>query len=149
MSRKLLAIALLCSLSIPQLSIAMCKKKKKKTEIQQAKKGTLEGTWTLTYLEGSKIEELYKNKIPSITFDVKNKRVSGNNGCNSFSGPLVQQGNNLSFSGPLATTRMFCEGVGEQQFMDALSKVTSFSFPDADQIDLIRGDIGVMRLQRK
>jgi heat shock protein HslJ len=145
--KKILILACLCGLLIPGNSNAMCKKKKKnKTEAAQQ---TLEGTWTLTYLEGADMATLYKGKIPSITFDVKNKKVNGNNGCNSFFGPVTLDGSSLAFSGPMGATKMFCPGGGEEQFMEALSKVRSFSFHGPNEIDLIRGDIGVMRLQRK
>ncbi|HTN18480.1 MAG TPA: META domain-containing protein [Chitinophagaceae bacterium] len=146
--KKLLILTCLCGLLLPDTSHAMCKKRKKnKTEARQ--QNTLEGTWTLSYLEGGDMATLYKGKIPSITFDVTNKKVNGNNGCNSFFGPITLDGSSLAFSGPMGSTKMFCPGAGEQQFMEALAKVRSFSFHGPNEIDLIRGDIGVMRLQRK
>lgn len=145
--KKILILTCLCGLLLPGTGHGMCKKRKKnKTE---ANRQTLEGTWTLTYLEGGDMTTLYKGKIPSITFDVVGKKVNGNNGCNSFFGPITLDGSSLAFSGPLGSTEMFCPGAGERQFMEALAKVSSFSFHGPNEIDLIRGDIGVMRLQRK
>lgn len=146
--KKILILTCLCGLLLPADSQAMCKKRKKnKTATSQ--QNTLDGTWTLTYLEGADMATLYKGKIPGITFDVAGKKVNGNNGCNNFFGSITLDGSSLAFSGPMGSTKMFCPGAGEQQFMEALAKVTSFSFHGPNEIDLIRGDIGVMRLQRK
>jgi len=66
-------------------------------------------------------------KIPELTFDTQNMRVSGNGGCNTISGSFKLDKQNLSF-GPMASTRMACPGNDvEPKFLDALSKTAKYS----------------------
>lgn len=89
------------------------------------------GKWALQSLAGqSNLGSLFANKMPALQFDTQSMRVSGNNGCNSLSGPLrIEAGNKISF-GQLAGTKMACPGQGESVFMDALNKVTNFKVDD-------------------
>ncbi len=91
----------------------------------------INGKWALQSLAGqSNLGSLFANKMPALQFDTESMRVSGNNGCNSLSGPLrIEAGNKISF-GQLAGTKMACPGQGESVFMDALNKVTNFKVDD-------------------
>lgn len=111
----------------------------------------LQGRWELNYVSGTSVsvEELYRDRQPFINFDLAEQRVNGNSGCNSFSGPLKTNGNRIDFTGPMMMTKMFCDGGGEQIFMDALHKVTGYSITDGNTLNLISGDIAVMRFIRK
>ncbi len=60
-------------------------------------------------------------------------RVSGETGCNRYMGEVSVDGASLTF-GPLATTRMACEGALQEQeraVLDALAGVTGWAL-DAD-----------------
>jgi heat shock protein HslJ len=109
---------------------------------------TIVGAWKLNYLEGEDIKKLYKNAIPKISFDAKKILISGNNSCNSFSGPIKIEGNKIVFTKAFMQTLRVCEGDGEQKFLEALTKVQTFSFSEADKLDLIAGDRGIMQFTR-
>lgn len=75
-------------------------------------------------------------------------QVSGNSGCNQYSGSYTQEGNNLSVS-TLASTRMMCvepEGVmdQEQQFQTALQQSAVFSLENNTLT--IRDENGAMQV---
>jgi len=111
----------------------------------------LSGTWVLTYIQGTdkEFDQLYKGKKPSVNFDITEQKISGNTSCNSFSGSFKASGkNSLDLKGPMMMTKMFCEGGGEEAFMAALRKVTSYA-GDGTTLDLIAGDIGILQFRRK
>ncbi|MEO7975916.1 META domain-containing protein [Flavobacterium sp.] len=113
----------------------------------------LEGTWELNYISGPRItfEGLYPNKKPTIVFDLKENRVSGNSSCNSYTGKLSVKGNKIDFTQPMVMTKMMCEnGNGEQTYMNTLQKITSYSITDDGKtLNLISGDIVTMRFAKK
>ncbi|QSW87520.1 MULTISPECIES: META domain-containing protein [Flavobacterium] len=107
-------------------------------------------TWELEYISGPRIafEGLYPNKKPQITFDEKQKNVFGNNGCNGYSAPYTLNGNSLTFGEPGPTTMMFCEGGGEQQFLQQMKKITSYSVDNDGKLILNEGDVAMMRFKK-
>jgi heat shock protein HslJ len=113
----------------------------------------LEGTWELNYITGPRItfDGLYPNKKPTITFNVKENLVSGNNSCNSFTGKLKVTGNKIDFTQPMAVTRMMCiDAQGEPVFMSTLQKITSYDVTDDGKtLNFISGDIAMMRFTKK
>jgi heat shock protein HslJ len=113
----------------------------------------LEGNWELNYISGPRIafDGLYPTKKPTINFNIKEHLVSGNNSCNSYTGKLNVTENKIDFTQPMAATKMMClDGQGEQVFMNTLSKVTSYNITDNEKtLDLISGDIAVMRFTKK
>lgn len=129
-----------------------CDASKNKTTVAKATK-ELDGTWELNYITGPRIafEGLYPNKKPTITFDIKEKRVFGNNSCNSFTGKLNVDGHKINFRDGLATTKMMCiDNQGEQVFMDTLLKITSYDVTDNGKtLNFISGDIVMMRFTKK
>ena len=113
----------------------------------------LEGSWELNYITGPRItfDGLYPNKKPTINFNLKENRVSGNNSCNSFAGKLSTTGNKIDFTQPMAVTKMMCmNGEGEQVFMNTLAKITSYDITDDGKtLNFISGDIAMMRFTKK
>lgn len=114
----------------------------------------LEGTWELNYITGPRIafDGLYPNKKPTITFDVKESRVSGNSSCNNYTGKLCVTGNKIDLTQPMAMTKMMCvDGQqGEQTFMSTLPKITSYDVTDNGKtLHFISGDIAMMRFTKK
>jgi len=130
------------------LSFFACNSSKKATGSDPA---SLDGTWTLNYISGPRIafDGLYPNKKPQIVFSSQDKRVSGNTGCNSFSGPLVADGSKINFDQPMALTKMACPGEGETVFFETLKKVSSWSVSGGNTLNLIMGDVAVMRFSKK
>lgn len=109
----------------------------------------LTGTWELDYIlePGTDFNTLYPERKPTLTFDLAEKKVSGNSSCNNFSGTMSMDGHAISF-GPLMSTKMACPGDGEQVFLKSMEKVSSFDAQD-HTLALIMDDIVVMRLQKK
>lgn len=114
-------------------------------------KASLQGAWQLIYISGPRIDfsGLYPNDKPTITFDLKENRVFGKNSCNSYSGTLNVDGNKISFKGPMAVTKMFCPGEGENVYMNTLEKIDSYSIlEDGKTLNFIVGDVAMMRLKK-
>lgn len=96
----------------------------------------LEGEWTITEVDGQPIS---MDKMPFIGFDVAQKRIYGNSGCNrmmgSFEADSLKPGA-LKF-GQLGSTRMMCPDMKvEQSILAALNKVASYQTV-TDQPDVI------------
>lgn len=75
-------------------------------------------------------------------------RASGHAGCNEFGGTWRRSGDSLSF-GPLATTRMYCEGRMELEarYGQALGSVTRVRVMGG-ALELLAGDQVVVRGRR-
>lgn len=108
----------------------------------------LNAKWALQSLAGqSSLGDLFGNKLPFLQFDTQAKRVSGNNGCNSITGPLtITEGNKISFP-QMASTKMACPERGESVFMDALNKVTNFKV-DNSILTLLNGTQELMKFTK-
>ena len=82
-----------------------------------------------------------------IRFDAGNK-ISGNTGCNQFSGTAAVNGNSINFPESMAMTKMFCPGEGEQVFLQTLKKINRYSV-SGNTLTLLIDDIAVTRLMKK
>lgn len=113
---------------------------------------TLEGIWQLNYISGPKIafEGLYPNKKPTIIFDLKENKISGNNSCNQYFGILLVDGNKINFKdAKIGMTMMVCQSLGEDTYMKTLEKINSYSISsDGKTLNFIMGDIVMMRFER-
>lgn len=114
----------------------------------------LEGTWELNYINGPRIafDGLYPDKKPTISFDTKENRVSGNNGCNSYSGNLIVTDQTIDLTVPMAVTKMMCINgqQGEQTYMSTLPKINKYAVSeDGKTLSLISGDIAMMRFTKQ
>lgn len=107
-------------------------------------------TWELEYISGPRIafEGLYPHKKPQLTFDQKETKVYGNNGCNGYSASYTLKGKSLTFGEEGPTTMMFCEGGGEQVFLKQIRQITSYSIDKDGKLNLIQGDIPMMRFKK-
>ncbi len=110
---------------------------------------TLNGTWELNYLSGTKIafEGLFPDKKPIIVFNLPEQDVTGNGGCNGYSCKVTVKDNRIQF-GDALSTRMACNGNGEPLYFKALRSVTSYSISD-NTLTMITGDIALMRFTKK
>ncbi|WP_293671314.1 META domain-containing protein [uncultured Parabacteroides sp.] len=82
----------------------------------------LEGKWNIVEAKGEKIQ---KETLPYMEFDMKDKKVHGNAGCNIFNSTVVLDDKDISSItiNPAAATMMACpdmetEGVILQSFDD-------------------------------
>ena len=140
---------IILSLTIICLAFISCNAGKTITD----KTASLDGTWELNYITGPRIafNGLFPNKKPTIVFDLKENRVSGNASCNSYSGKLNVDGNKISFKDPIAMTKMMCMDIqGEDVYMSTLEKIDSYSISeDGKTLNFIMGDIAMMRFEKK
>ena len=98
-------------------------------------------SWTLETLDGAHFALPSGAKPPALTFDAKEKRVSGFTGCNNLTGSYAEDGSKLKFS-PLATTRMACDaplGGLESSVLRALEQTTAFHI-GCSTLELRHGD---------
>ena len=114
---------------------------------------TLDGTWELNYISGPRIafDGLFPSKKPTITFDLKENRVSGNNSCNQYFGTLKIDGKKINFKdAKMGMTMMACPGNGENVYMKTLEQIDSYSISDDGKtLNFIMGDIAMMRFIKK
>lgn len=146
MKKPIFAVLLISGLFSNNLLAQKSNNKKAKSVCKT--QSTIVGAWKLNYLEGTDVKKLYPKDIPQITIDTKKILISGTNSCNSFSGPIKIDGNKIIFTEAFTQTLRACEGDGEQKFMEALAKAQTFSFSEADKLDLIAGDRGIMQFTR-
>jgi heat shock protein HslJ len=113
----------------------------------------LEGTWQLNYITGPRIafDGLYPDKKPSITFDLKENRFSGNNSCNHYFGTLKVDNNSINFKdAKMGMTMMACPGEGENVYMKTLEKIDSYSISEEGKtLNFIMDDIVMMRFEKQ
>ncbi|MET0628716.1 MAG: META domain-containing protein [Acidimicrobiia bacterium] len=109
----------------------------------------LEGEWTVTsYYTGDAIQSVVGGVELTADFDATT--VSGNGGCNQFSGPVKIATSTIAI-GPLVSTLIGCEGaIGTQegQYLAALELASTYTV-SGDRLDLFRADGGfAVTLQR-
>ena len=86
-----------------------------------------QNNWQLYSIGTSQASASEGGKMPSLSFDAQNMKVSGNAGCNNFTGTFKVDKEKLSF-GDVASTKMACpDMVTEGNFLSALSKTATFS----------------------
>ncbi|RYY55452.1 MAG: META domain-containing protein [Chitinophagaceae bacterium] len=134
---------------IALIAIAACNNQSKITS-DKMDLNELQGTWELDYISGPRIafDGLYPDKKPSISFNVKDKKVSGNSSCNSYSGPFTMEGFNVDFNGPIVSTKMACQGEGESVYFNTLKKITRYAITDSITLNLFMGDVSLMRFHK-
>lgn len=110
----------------------------------------LDGDWQLNYISGPRItfDGLYPQKKPvlSIKPGIYNQ-VGGNTSCNIFSSKMAVDGNKISFTESFAKTKIFCQGAGEETFLNMLKKVNNFAV-NANTLTFLIDDIAVMRFTK-
>lgn len=133
-------------------SAVSCKSARHKKQQAQTEK-SLKGNWELTYIATGddlfSFEELYPGRKPTLNFDIKEGKISGNTGCNSFfNDGLRIDGNKIDFiTGSMIMTKMLCEGAGEAKFLEMLAKVDAYSISEDNVLALMSGDIAIMRFK--
>ena len=88
-----------------------------------AKNETLAGKW---YLQPALPSDTASGKIPTLDFDLKTRKFNGNTGCNGMSGSFSLNGDALSFSENIISTKMACTGYNEKAFFDNLLKTNRY-----------------------
>lgn len=109
----------------------------------------LNGKWMLSkvFFGNTKAKDLYPYKKPFINIDINSTTVTGNSACNTISGQMLIYKNTMKFN-HLITTRMFCEGVNEKVFTDALSRTTHYKL-EGTTLTLLENDKPILELVRQ
>jgi heat shock protein HslJ len=106
-------------------------------------------TWELEYISGPRIafDGLYPETKPNIIFTAADTKFGGNNSCNVYSGKYTKKENYIHFGDAIKTMR-FCEGGGEETFMNMLGKVNKWAIDSDRKLVLLTDDIPMMRFKK-
>ena len=108
----------------------------------------LEVEWVVVELDGVAVEADSTRPAPTLRLSREGQRASGHAGCNQFGGTWRGAADSLSF-GPLAMTKMFCEGrmEVEARYGQALGQVNGARVV-AGMLELLAGERVVVRARR-
>jgi len=82
--------------------------------------------WALEFLKGVDYQpNSSTQERPIIEIDLKEKKVTGNTGCNSMNGTVTVEEDQIEFS-DIITTEKFCSNSIEQEFLIALGMVNNY-----------------------
>lgn len=163
MNKNLLAIGLTISLiscqsKLTDQNTSTATEKTNKPQVQSttadnSKALLLDGTWEVDYMmtKGTPFAELFTKGKPTLNFNSLQNNVSGTAGCNNYSGTVTVEANKIKFGENMAVTKKMCaEGMeGERLFLETLPKINSYSISEGKTLNLIMGDMAIMRAQRK
>lgn len=101
-------------------------------------KSKLEGYWVLTELNGKDAKELFKGSIPTIEFNLTDRRASGNAGCiNRYYGHFDINNQNEFLLPDLAITTMTCIDENQEPlFLDTLSEPATIAINEKGELIL-------------
>ena len=142
--------SILLAAAISTWLFSACNNGKNSATKAYIKPSNLTGTWELTNIAGPGIafDGLYPELKPRIVFEPASNKVSGNTGCNSFTGSLNVKGNKIGLTEPMILTKMFCPGEGENVFLETLKKIDSWSVTDGITLNFIMDDVNMMRFTK-
>ena len=86
----------------------------------------LSGKWY--FFENDLQRDSSVGRVPEIDFDIVQFHLSGSTGCNRMSGSFAATEKELHISDKMITTRMFCPGYDEMNFLKNLLKTDGYHF---------------------
>jgi len=97
-----------------------------------------ETNWELTTINGKAADSTnYNSGLPVAYFSTDNK-ITGNGGCNRYNGSYnINEEGGINIS-QMASTKMFCPGEGEGEYLKALESADGASV-DKDKLVLFKG----------
>ena len=110
---------------------------------------TLDGKWLLKTLNGQTVlKEKAGKQMPYLVFNITDKQVSGNTGCNEIYGAAVITAKEISFT-DIGMTKMFCSDAKyENEFVDAISGKNLVFRVNKNILSLSKDDVVVMILEK-
>ena len=101
-------------------------------------------TWELSSLMGEDPDRNeFRDGLPSLSF-LKGGKLAGYAGCNNFSGGFSLEGTSIKLDpGPM--TRKACQGIGEDEFITAMSRVKNIKAGKV-KLTLLDGPTEIMTL---
>lgn len=107
----------------------------------------LNDIWVLETLDGVTADKNnFSKAIPQIEINLSEKKLSGTGGCNRIFGTIEVSGDKIKF-GPVASTRMYCEGVNESGFVNGLQNADSWKIEN-NRLYLMKDDKEIMVLRK-
>jgi len=129
------------SIAISSLVILACSSSKEVTN------PLVNDIWVLDFVEGVDYQPEPDSKDrPMIEINSKEKKVTGNTGCNSMNGKVEVEEDQIKFS-DLITTKMFCENSIESEFLISLGMVNNYKIEKL-KLHLYRDDEELMIFQK-
>ena len=131
------------------LASGCCSKKSGEMKTIDSKSAFYDDAWELESLSGPHItfDGLYPDKKPYIIFKDSGNQYSGDTSCNVYSGKYTKKENNIHF-GNTIKTMAYCEGGGEETFLNLLGKVTKFAIDNDGKLLLLSDDVPIMRFKK-
>lgn len=130
------------------LTSACCSKKTNEMK-SDTKIAFYDVTWELEYITGPRItfEGLYPEEKPTLIFTENESRFGGNSSCNAYGGNFTKKENSIHFGDAIKTMR-FCEGGGEETFLNMLGKINKFNLDNNGKLILLKDDVPMMRFKK-
>lgn len=94
----------------------------------------LEGTWNLKTLNGVEAKSVFDGPIPSAKFDVAQLGVSGNGGCNTYTGSFTYDKGLFSAPNLAATMRMCMHENKETEFFKTFAIPSKLSISETGNL---------------
>lgn len=111
----------------------------------------LAGMWVLKSIENESAAEKFKGEgvsIPSIVFDIKENRVSGKSGCNTYNAGFTLNDYELIIS-PLMSTRMACPDMqGEARFTQMIADTSEVTIINNNVLLLAKNGIVLLEFEK-
>jgi heat shock protein HslJ len=118
------------------------------TKVKPLNAADLTGTWRLKAIQGASANARFTGKIPTLSFNADESRVSGNAGCNSYNGAFTLDGNSLSIT-KLRTTRMACADMESEKTFTGLLSGTSTVELDGNTLTLKDGNLVQLSFEKE
>jgi len=128
---------------------ACCTTKTKEVSSTIGKSDFYDYAWELEYISGTRIafEGLYPENKPYILFKDFSNEFSGNTSCNVYGGKYTKKENSIQFGNALKTM-IYCEGGGEEAFLNMLGKINKFAMDSDGKLLLLTDDVPMMRFKK-
>ncbi|NDW10284.1 META domain-containing protein [Dysgonomonas sp. 520] len=106
--------------------------------------------WKLESINGESSDKLFTEEtLPTLKFNVEEKRVNGSAGCNTFNGTYSVASEYITV-GPLMTTRRACPNMeGEYKYTQALTGVSKVSMTKNGTLTLTRDGKNILTYIKK
>ncbi len=124
---------------------------KNKPELEQQKLVMTEqfietNKWELVRYKGQVPSKVgFERKTPVLVINKAENRIGGNSGCNSFGGEVIISDNTIRVD-KVISTKMYCDGVPENEFFQMLQQSLQFKVKD-NVLKLLKDDSVILEFK--
>jgi heat shock protein HslJ len=112
---------------IPVIIISCQPTKTPSHEISTVEKD-LRDIWVLTFMANTAVDSTtFPMGRAQLEINPIDSSIVGSTGCNNLVGTMIAAGQDSLRFGPLATTKKYCMGVAEAQFLDCLTQTVTYA----------------------